>query len=274
LDVEAACTVRDWITHLARDECKTIVLTTHHTAERIAVAARHAEPHHLSGASSPRTRCHTDAMSSCCNPRGCDRIFTDRFARWTAKHYRRRGLGKTARRIVELVVERGVAGATLLEVGGGVGDIQVELLKRGAVRATNLELSPAYEHEAQQLLADNGLTGRVERRIVDIAATPEQVEAADIVVLHRVVCCYPDYARLLAAVADRGRRQVVFSHPPRNVVSRAVLGTQNLFFRLRGLEFRVFAHPPQAMLAVLAEHGMHQDAVRRSPLWQVVVATR
>jgi hypothetical protein len=104
LDVEAACTVRDWITHLARDERKTIVLTTHHTA----------------------------------------------------KHYRTRGLGKTARRIVELVVERGVAGATLLEVGGGVGDIQVELLKRGAVRATNLELSPAYEQRRNSCLPTTG----------------------------------------------------------------------------------------------------------------------
>jgi 16S rRNA G966 N2-methylase RsmD len=201
-------------------------------------------------------------------------MFTGRLARWSANRYRKRGLGKTARRIVGLVVERGVAGATLLEVGGGVGEIQVELLTRGAAGATNLELSPAYEHEARRLLASVGLTGRVERRILDIAATPEQVEVADIVVLHRVVCCYPDYARLLAAVADHARRQVVFSHPPRNVVSRAVLGTQNMFFRLRGSQFRVFAHPPQAMLAVLAEHGLHPDTVRRGPVWRVVAATR
>jgi hypothetical protein len=213
-------------------------------------------------------------MGGCCNPRGCDRMFTNRFARWSAGRYRKRGLGKTARRIVELVTARGVAGATLLEVGGGVGEIQVELLRRGAVRATNLELSAAYEDEARRLLADAGLTGRVERRILDIAATPEEVEAADIVVLHRVVCCYPDYARLLAAVADHARRQVVFSHPPRNVVSRALLGTQNLLFRLRGREFRVFAHPPHAMLAVLADHGLHLDTVRRGPVWQVVAATR
>jgi magnesium-protoporphyrin O-methyltransferase len=213
-------------------------------------------------------------MGGCCNARGCDRMFGDRFARWAAARYCKRGLGMTARRIVELVSERGLVGATLLEVGGGVGEIQVELLKRGAVRATNLELSPAYEREARRLLADAGLSGRVERRILDIAATPEGVEVADIVVLHRVVCCYPDYARLLAAVADHARRQVVFSHPPRNGVSRALVGTQNLFFRLRGREFRVFAHPPQAMLAVLADHGLHPRTIRRGAVWQVVAATR
>jgi magnesium-protoporphyrin O-methyltransferase len=201
-------------------------------------------------------------------------MFTDRFARRTADAYRRRGLSRTARRIVDAVTAHGVAGATVLEVGGGAGPIQVELLKRGAARATNLELSPAYEQQAQRLLADAGLSDRVERRIVDIATHPEQVAPADVVVLHRVVCCYPDYVRLLAAVADHARHQVVFSHPPRNLVSRALLGAENLVFRLRRSEFRVFAHPPRAMRAVLAERGLRPETAGRGRVWQVVAATR
>jgi magnesium-protoporphyrin O-methyltransferase len=52
-----------------------------------------------------------------------------------------------------------------------------------------------------QLAEAAGLSDRVTRRLVDIAATPEAVEPADIVILHRVVCCYPDYERLLSAAA-------------------------------------------------------------------------
>ena len=74
--------------------------------------------------------------------------------------------------------------------------------------------------------------------------------------LHRVVCCYPDYERLLGAAADHARRQLVFSHPPRNLMSRAIVGSQNLGFRLLGREFRAFAHPPAAMLAVAEERGL------------------
>ncbi len=213
-------------------------------------------------------------MASCCNPRGCDRTFNDRFARRMANRYRKRGLDKTAKRIVELIAANGVDGATVLEVGGGVGEIQVELLKRGAARAMNLELSAAYEPQAQQLLADAGLADRVDRRIVDIAAAPDEVEPADIVVLHRVVCCYPEYTKLLAAVADHARRQVVFSHPPRNPLSRTVFGAQNLAFRLRGSEFRVFTHPPQAMLDVLATRGLRAATVHRRIAWHVAVAER
>ena len=66
------------------------------------------------------------------------------------------------------------------------------------------------------------LQDRIERRIHDIAVAPDAIEPVDIVVLHRVVCCYPDYEKLLGAAADHARRALVFSHPPRNVVSRAL----------------------------------------------------
>src|SRR5688572_15202774 len=112
-------------------------------------------------------------MGGCCDPRGCDRMFDDRFASRMAARYRKKGLDKTAGRMVELLAERGVQGATVLEIGGGVGEIQIELLRRGAASATNLELSPGYEAEAARLLAETGLTGRVERRLADIATDPD-----------------------------------------------------------------------------------------------------
>jgi magnesium-protoporphyrin O-methyltransferase len=200
-------------------------------------------------------------------------VFGRRFAKGRASRYRRRGLDRTARRMVDLLAEAGIEDATVLEIGGGVGEIQLELLERGAASATGLELSPAYDAEAERLIAEKGLTGRVHRRLLDLAAEPTAVEPADVVVLHRVVCCYPDYARLLAAAAGRTRRQLVFSHPPRNVVSRAAVGTQNLLLRLSGSEFRAFTHPPAAMLAVLAEHGL---AVRATGgrVWRVVALSR
>jgi len=200
-------------------------------------------------------------------------MFGDRFARRMAARYRKRGLDKTARRMVDLLAERGVQGSTVLEIGGGVGEIQLELLRRGAASATNLELSPGYETEAAALMESAGFTGRVQRRLVDIADDPSAVEPADIVFLHRVVCCYPDYVKLLGVAADHTRRQLVFSHPPRNPESRAVVGPQNLLLRLVGREFRVFAHPPAAMLAVLAEHGLRPAVAHRGPVWQVVAAT-
>ncbi|WP_346621790.1 methyltransferase domain-containing protein [Blastococcus sp. HT6-4] len=201
-------------------------------------------------------------------------MFDPRFARRRAARYRRKGLDPTARRMVDLLAGHGARGATVLEIGGGVGEIGLELLRRGAASVTNLELSPAYEAEAAALAEEAGVAGRVHRRLVDIAVDPAEVEPADIVVLHRVVCCYPDHARLLGAAAGHARRRLVLSHPPRNPVSRTVVATQNLLLRAAGRDFRTFAHPPAAMLAVLADHGLHLTDVHRGPVWQIAAVAR
>ena len=67
----------------------------------------------------------------------------------------------------------------------------------------NLELSSAYDDEAQALLREAGLEGRAVRLLRDIAVEGGDIEPADVVVLNRVVCCYPDYERLLTAARPR-----------------------------------------------------------------------
>jgi hypothetical protein len=208
-------------------------------------------------------------MASCCPSRDYLRFFNQRFARRLANRYRKHGLDKTARTMVEFLRELGIEGASVLEIGGGVGEIEVELLQAGAARAQNLELSPAYEEEARTLAGQAGVQGRLDWRIHDLAEDPGAVEPADLVVLHRVVCCYPDYERLLGAAADHARRALVFSYPPRNALSRAFYGVFNLVMRLTRSSFRGFAHPAGAMLAVLEDHGLRRTYQRRSRVWQV-----
>jgi magnesium-protoporphyrin O-methyltransferase len=171
--------------------------------------------------------------------------------------------------MVDFLAQDGLTGTAVLEVGGGVGEIGVELLRRGAASVTNLELSSAYDVEARALAEEAGVVDRVRRRIVDVAATPEDVEPADLVVLHRVVCCYPDHERLLGAVADLCRGRLAFSHPPRNVASRGGVATLNALLALGRKEFRTFAHPPQAMVAVVAGRGLRPALVHGGRFWQV-----
>jgi len=71
-------------------------------------------------------------------------VFSARFARRVARRYRKRGLSRSSTAIVTVLADRGIAGASVLEIGGGVGEIQVELLPGGAARATNLEISTNY----------------------------------------------------------------------------------------------------------------------------------
>jgi magnesium-protoporphyrin O-methyltransferase len=212
-------------------------------------------------------------MDGCCDPGGYDTTFGDRFSRHLARRYRTRGLDPTATRMVQFLRDHGVEGATVLEVGGGVGAIQLELLRHGAARATNLELSDSYEAEAAALAADAGVAGRMSRRHLDLARRPEEVEPHDIVILHRVVCCYPDFDLLLKAAADHATRLLVFSHPPRNLVSRLALGCRNLQSRLQHSPFRTYAHDPGALTAAAAQGRLDVAFRHQGLIWHIVGLT-
>jgi 16S rRNA G966 N2-methylase RsmD len=209
-------------------------------------------------------------MSDCCDRTSYQTVFSDRFARRVARMYCRRGLDRTQRRLLTFLTERGIEHASVLEIGGGVGEIQIELLSRGARKATNLEISRNYEPEAAALLERFGMVDRVQRRFVDIATSPDAVEPADVVILHRVVCCYPDYERLLSAAAGHARRLLVYSHPPRNSLIRMIISCENLLHRLRGSDFRAFVHPPAAMIKTAEAQGMSVSYRHRGVSWHVV----
>lgn len=209
-------------------------------------------------------------MPACCDPKGYEDTFGDRFAARIVRRYRRRGLNRTQRRVVGFLAGSGVEGASVLEIGGGIGEMQLELLERGASHVTNLEISPSYEPAAEALLEHAGVRDRVTRRFLDIALAPSEVEHSDLVILHRVVCCYPDFEALLGAAGSHARRALVFTFPPRNWISRTMFAADNLGRRLRGSTFRAFVHPPEAMVAAAQAQGLTVRYRRGGWSWNIV----
>jgi len=207
------------------------------------------------------------AMAGCCTPSGYRKIFGSKTARRDVRKYRRRGLDEAARRIADFLVGLGVAGDSVLEVGGGVGAIQLELLKAGAARATNVELSPEYEPYAAELLDGDE---RVERRVGDFVGDAAALDPADDVVLHRVVCCYPDPEALVGAAADHARQRLVLSFPPDTALFRAGSAAINAFFALTRTEFRTFVHPAAAILAPAQARGLEPALDTRTRMWRIV----
>jgi magnesium-protoporphyrin O-methyltransferase len=192
-------------------------------------------------------------------------MFGAKQARIDARRYRARGVRGTSRDLVELAGD--VSGASVLEVGGGIGAIELELLAAGASRATDVELSSEYEEEALKLLAERGLSDRVERRVGDFVEEP--ADPHDVVVMHRVVCCYPDVDALVGAGAACAQRRMVLTYPQERWYTRAGIGVINFFMRLNSSDFRAFVHPVQRMTAAAAQHGLTLGERRRAGiLWE------
>jgi 2-polyprenyl-3-methyl-5-hydroxy-6-metoxy-1,4-benzoquinol methylase len=213
-------------------------------------------------------------LSDCCTPKGYRQIFSEKNAAGEAKRYRRKGLDGTSRQILDFIRERDVEGKTLLEVGGGIGAIEIELLKAGMARAVNVELTPTYETAAGELIVESGLSDRVERRVMDFAEAGNEVEPADVVVMNRVICCYPDMPKLAGAAADRARGMLVMSFPNHRWWTRVGLTLVNFGMRVVRMQFRVFMHPPDLIVAAVEHHGLTARVNRRGPLWQVVAFER
>jgi magnesium-protoporphyrin O-methyltransferase len=213
-------------------------------------------------------------MPGCCSTRGHDEFFSDGIARRDARRYRHRGLDANAQRLVDFVQGEGVDGLTVLEVGGGVGAIQLELLRAGAARSVNAELSAAYEPYAAELADEAGLTGRSERRILDFAMQGAELDAADVVVLHKVVCCYPDYETLVGEAARHARSELALTFPRQVVWMRLGFAVINFLQWIRRRSFRVYLHPPAAVLAVAGANGLEPASRHRGLIWEFAGLTR
>jgi Methyltransferase small domain len=71
-------------------------------------------------------------------------FYNARLAASDLKRYREKGPRPWTRALVESLKAEGVEGATLLDIGGGVGVISHELLAAGASSATCVDASAAY----------------------------------------------------------------------------------------------------------------------------------
>jgi magnesium-protoporphyrin O-methyltransferase len=213
-------------------------------------------------------------VGDCCTPKGYRWVFSERSAKMEAKRYRRRGLDATSRRIVDFLKKQGVQGRTVLEIGGGIGAIQIELLKAGAARATSVELTATYEEVANQLLSEAGLSGRVERKVMDFAQAADQVDGADVVIMNRVLCCYYDMPRLAGAAADHAQRTLVMTFPRRSVWIRAGLGIGNGLLWLTRRHFHIFVHRPAEIMAASERHGLRSVLNQSGLMWTLAALSR
>ena len=205
---------------------------------------------------------------SCCAGESLD-IFGERSARRELRRYLRKGLGgEDAQQIVAWATEKGLHDATVAEVGGGIGQVQVELLRRGAARGTVIEVVAGYRPVAGELAQAAEVDDRSAFVLADLLEDPDAIEPTDVVVLRRVVCCSPDGPALLGRAAAKTRGTLLASYPRDRFLVRAVVGLQNAGFRLARKRFRVFVHEPRTLASAASAHGLERSRVSRGAVWE------
>jgi 16S rRNA G966 N2-methylase RsmD len=209
-------------------------------------------------------------MSECCNPSGYRRFFNQKEAQKHLRQYQRKGIDGMTRSLLDYMISRGMEGRSVLEAGGGIGAVQIELLRAGASSAVNVELSAGYEGIASELLEREGFTGRVQRRIGDFTELAGNLGADD-VVMNRVICCYPFMERLVNAAMSSSRRFVAAVFPRDHLGPRFMVATANTFCRIRGVDFRSYIHSPDEIVETAKREEFDVAFHDRDFIWNAVV---
>lgn len=203
-----------------------------------------------------------------------DSTFGEDSAKADVRSYRKRGPATQTKLILAALRSLNLRGADLLDIGGGIGVIHHELLEDVAQEATHVDASSAYLKEARVEAARRQHSERVHFIHADFTQVASEVPQADIVTLDRVVCCYPDFRRLLKAAADHSRRALALTYPRETWYLRIGLKIINFFQHLRRDPFRVFLHPVGEMDALLKREGLERVSVRRLFVWEMALYQR
>jgi SAM-dependent methyltransferase len=206
--------------------------------------------------------------------------FDDWVDHWTSQARTKPTAAKVTASLLDAITEAGVADRTILDVGCGIGDLAMEVVARGGASGTGFDLSPKAIGEARRLAASRGVGDRMRFEVGDGAKL--DLPAADIVVINRVVCCYPDTENLLEHTLTAARSVFAMTAPVSSgvtgLINRLKSRLENVGYRLRPKKyggFRTFIHDLDRIDERIRAAGFRRVRhEQRRVVWDLAVYTR
>src|SRR3989442_1736239 len=190
--------------------------------------------------------------------------------------YKANGLTGSSQVLLDFISNKGLGGKTVLEIGCGTGFFALETLRHGASSCLGVDLSSASIHEANEFAKESGLQDRARFDVADAATTRQP--ASDVVVMDKVLCCYPDLEALLKTASNSSRELLGFVVPRDEGLMKPAMriGTAliNLVEKLRKTGFRLYLHPLRSIDELLAGSGFQQENKAKSRFWLVFLYKR
>jgi 2-polyprenyl-3-methyl-5-hydroxy-6-metoxy-1,4-benzoquinol methylase len=202
-------------------------------------------------------------------------FYDEKHAASDLRKYREKGPIPSTRALIEELKAEGVEGATLLDIGGGIGAIQHDLLDAGVTHALSVDASAPYLDAARQEGQRRGHDGRVTYVHGDFVEFAESIPPADIVTLDRVINVYPDWERLSELAAARAQRLYGVVYPRDTRTVKLVIFAMNLMLRLLRKPVRAYIRPAESIERIARENALTPHVVRDvGPAWQIAIFRR
>ena len=210
----------------------------------------------------------------CCQCQGIENMFDKKAANRQLKRYLKKGPSKTTSMLLDAINKKGVQGLNFLDIGGGIGAIQYDLIKAGASNGTSIEASSAFFDIVKEEALQNGLAERVNFKYGDFTATASDVDSADIVTLDKVICCYDDMSELVGLSSKLARKIYAVIYPRDVWWTKLGFLMVNFYSRIKGSSFRTFIHPTKKVEEIIFGNGLRRNYYATTLVWQVAIFTR
>ncbi|MFX0184733.1 MAG: class I SAM-dependent methyltransferase [Candidatus Hodarchaeota archaeon] len=207
----------------------------------------------------------------CRQCQGIETTFNEKAVSKELKKYRKQGPAKTAQLLINFFKNEGVNEMKLLDIGGGVGAIQHELLKEGISSAISVDASSAYLNVAKKEAEYQGHVDRIVYHHGDFINLAPEIPHADVVTLDRVICCYPEMEKLVETSINHAKSYYGIVYPRNTWWVRLGISLINVFERLKRSDFRVFAHSREEIHDVVKEKNFELCMDKKAGVWQVDV---
>jgi tRNA1(Val) A37 N6-methylase TrmN6 len=211
------------------------------------------------------------SCSGCAFGETADQHFAGEIVAKELLRYRRKGPRATTRALRDGLSTAGLSQGTVLDIGGGLGILSLELLDLGISRAVVLDASSTYLAAASEEAARRGRSASIEFVHGDFMALASQLPPSTVVTLDRVVCCYPFYEPLLEQALQHAERALALSYPRDCWYVKLGVWFENALRRRRGNPFRTFVHSPPEMIQVIERAGFRLASRRRTLAWSADV---
>ena len=205
---------------------------------------------------------------------GADSLFNLKTAKKQKKAFLKKGLSRVSQKLFEEVKPHIEEDSTMLDIGGGIGGLQWEFYKLGGKSSTQVDSSNAYLEVAKDLDYELGFENKSQRLFGDFTDVAPEVSKHSILVMDKVLCCYPNFDSLLQASLLRCEKVAAFSFPMGGSIARLFRAFGVLYMKAIGNSFRPYVHDPQLVHEYIESQGFQRSSKNRAFPWNVWLYVR